>query len=293
MFLRKAYYQAWWVWVGFISLVVLLGLSNPAKAQTERVVTIDGSLTEIVFALGEGSKVVGRDVTSVYPKQVMDLPSVGYMRALSAEGILSLNPTLVIATSDAKPQKVLQQLQKAGVKVEIIDNTYSAEGVTDKIVQVAKVLNVESAGQMLVDKVSAEVQQARDYANTQLQKSGEKQAIFILNARKGNLMVAGDQTRANKLMSMVGVVNPLASSIKGYKPLTPESAIQYNPEYILTMAHSVKTAGGLDTFKKSKILQMTAAGKQDRYVVLSNDDLGFGPRLGQAMQRLADAIYLP
>jgi len=285
--------RAWWFLTTLFSLWFLFGAS--AKAESQRIVTIDGALTEIVYALGMGEHVVGRDVTSTYPQEVMKLPSVGYMRGLSAEGILSLDPSLVLVTADAKPRKVLTQLQKAGVKVEIIDNDYSLKGVMKKIEDVARILNVSDKGKQLASKVEQEVMAAQKRASSALKsqyKDGEgPRAIFVLNMRKGNMMVAGGQTRANQLMDMVGVVNPVAGEFNGYKPLTPEAAVKYNPQYILTMQHSVKAAGGLEKMKQSTVLQMTEAGKKEQIVVLANSDLGFGPRLGEALNHLADAVY--
>ena len=108
--------QAWWLFVIFIALFVLLGASNPVHSG-QRLVTIDGSITEIVYALGEQHRLVGRDVTSNYPAEAQKLPNVGYMRQLSTEGVLSLQPDMVIVTSDAKPSKVLDQLQDSKVQV--------------------------------------------------------------------------------------------------------------------------------------------------------------------------------
>lgn len=289
----KKYTLLPWV-VSFIALFLLLGLSNPLKAAGERIVTIDGSLTEIVFALGKGEEVVARDITSTYPSEALKLPSVGYMRNLSAEGILSLKPTHVLVTADAKPQKVLTQLKEAGVKVTIIKNEYSLAGVLNKVEEVSAALGVSSQGKLLSKEISHSVNEAlvRTEHYQKMRLSGQKpRAIFVLNMRQGNMMVAGDGSRANKLMQMIGVDNPVATKIKGYKPLTPEAAIQYNPEFVITMQHNIKSSGGIEKMKSSQILQMTDAGKKGRIVVLDNGDLSFGPRLGKALNYLADSIY--
>lgn len=284
-------YHIGWLLSALVGLVVLLGLSNPAKAQEIRIVSIDGSLTEIVYALGKGGLVVGRDTTSTYPEAAIKLPDVGYMRALSAEGILSLRPTLVLVTSDAKPQKVLTQLKKAGVQVEIIENRYSIEGVEHKILKVAEALGIPEDGKRLVSKMRKEVEQAQTKARA-LQKDGQvPNAIFVLNMRKGNMMVAGADSRADQLMKMIGIHNPVAQYFNGYKPLTPEAAVKYNPQYILTMQQSVQSSGGVKSMKQSTVLQMTDAGKNGRIIVLENSDLSFGPRLGQALNNLTSAIF--
>ena len=100
-----------------LSIIFLL-FSTAAFADTpKRVVSVGGALTETVYALGAGELLVGSDTTSYYPEAAANSPKVGYQRALSAEGILSLSPDLVIMTDEAGPPPVLAQLNSAGVNM--------------------------------------------------------------------------------------------------------------------------------------------------------------------------------
>ncbi len=275
-------------------LLTFFGLSpNSSYANdAQRIVAIDGSISEIVYALGKGHLMVGRDTTTTFPEAATKLPSVGYMRQLSAEGILSLKPTLILATKDAKPQNVLSRLKKAGVHVEIIDNTYTAEGVIEKIKQIAKILNVDSAGQQLATDVQKSIADAKAVAQKVMAQSQQPtKALFVLNMRGNNMMVAGSQTRADTMLSLAGVVNPAAQHLNGYKPLTAEAAIQYNPDYLLTMQHGERSAGGKHEMLNTPAVKMTNAGKNKQLIIVDDNFLMFGPRMGDAIENMARKIY--
>ncbi|MGC9385948.1 MAG: heme/hemin ABC transporter substrate-binding protein [Hydrogenovibrio sp.] len=294
--------DAWSILSGVLTAYALLALmitvwlfSGAAQAQAEetpRIVAIDGSLSEIVFALGKGDELVGRDTTSSYPKAATERPSVGYMRQLSAEGILSLKPTLVLATQDAKPQRVLTRLKDAGVAVEVIDNVYTPEGVAAKIKRVTAILQVPQKGTELIRKMRQSVAQATREAQQAAEQMGKpKSAIFVLNMRGGNMMVAGQGTRADEMLQLARVVNPAADAFKGYKPLTAEAAIQYNPSVLITMSHGLSASGGRDAMLDTPAIQMTEAGQQGRLLVMDDSFLTFGPRLGEAIASLVQQVY--
>lgn len=277
--------QAWWFVVGFISLVLLMGLGHKAQAA-ERIVTIDGSVTEIVFALGLGDKVVGRDVTSTYPAVVNDLPDVGYMRQLTVEGVLSLSPDLIIATRDAKPSKTLDRLQASGVRVEIIDNTPSLAGVLYKVEQIAALLGVPEKGAQLGQTIQREFDDALGYIAQQSTSTRKPEAIFVLAVRNGNLSVAGKGSRANELLKMIGVSNPVEQQIYNYQPLSAEAAININPAIIFMLEQGVSMSGGQQAVLNNPVLKHTRAFDQQRLIIMPNDALSFGPRLGQMMRHV-------
>ena len=277
----------------FATLVIIAFWSATAVASENesRIVAIDGSLTEIIFALGDGDKMVGRDITTTYPPEALKLPSVGYMRTLSAEGILSLKPKLVIATKDAKPRSVLDRLKEAGIRVELIDNKFTLEGVKEKIRQVAKVLNKVPEGKVLIQKMQNSVDKAKKIAQAKKSEHGMASAIYVMGMRGGNMMVAGKNSRANKMLDLALIDNPAARDFKGYKPLTSEAAIQYNPQFIITAMHGVKSAGGKRAILDTPAIKMTEAGNKEQLVVMGNGFLTFGPRLGLAIEDLVAKVY--
>ncbi|WP_052501444.1 heme/hemin ABC transporter substrate-binding protein [Thiomicrospira microaerophila] len=278
--------KAWLVLAGFLGLVLLMGFGHKAQAA-ERIVTIDGSVTEIVFALGLGDQVVGRDITSRYPQAVNDLPDVGYMRQLTVEGVLSLAPTLIIATSDAKPSKMLDRLQASGVRVEIIENTPTLEGILYKVERIAAVLGVPKKGAQLNLTIKRDFEQA--LAQIQLQQAGlvvKPQGIFVLSVRNGNLSVAGQGSRANELLKMIGVHNPVEQQINNYQLLSAEAAININPDFIFMLEQGVSMSGGQQAVLNNPVLKHTRAFDQQRLIIMPNDALSFGPRLGQMVTQI-------
>lgn len=276
-----------YMWIGaFISLVLLMGFWHKAQAA-ERIVTIDASVTEIVFALGLGDQVVGRDITSRYPQAVNDLPDVGYMRQLTVEGVLSLAPTLIIATSDAKPSKTLDRLQASGVRVEIIENTPTLEGILYKVERIAAVLGVPEKGAQLNLTIKRDFEQA--LAQIQQQQAGlvvKPQGIFVLSVRNGNLSVAGQGSRANELLKMIGVHNPVEQQIHNYQLLSAEAAININPDFIFMLEQGVSMSGGQQAVLNNPVLKHTRAFDQQRLIIMPNDALSFGPRLGQMVTQI-------
>ena len=176
----------------FLSVLLSL-LILPAFAQqsdtgvTADVVSIDGALTEIIYQLGAEQRLAAVDTTSVYPEAATQLPQVGYMRQLSAEGILSVKPSLVIASRDAGPESVFEQIQAAGVRVVRIKTADSVDGVAEKIRQVADALNMSAQGDALAVQVTAQSQQVL----AQLPADKQPATLFLLGAGGRGLMAAG------------------------------------------------------------------------------------------------------
>lgn len=259
------------------TLISTVGFASLAGA--DRLVSIDGSLTEIIYALGADADLVGVDTTSTYPPAATELPDVGYMRALSAEGILSLAPDRVITTADAGPADALSQLQTAGIDIYILDNTPTLAGLVSKIQATAAALDQREAGNELANRVAAEVEQAQRSIADQL---GPLNVMFVMDGGSRGFQVAGRNTLAGGVLDVAGFNNAFAD-IQGYKPLTPEAAINANPDVILVF-HSQKS---LDELAANPALSLTQAVQNGQ--LYSVDDLAlltFGPRLGTALQAL-------
>lgn len=263
------------------TLVATAGLASQASA--DRLVSIDGSLTEIIYALGAEADLVGVDTTSTYPAAATELPDVGYMRALSAEGILSLAPDRVITTADAGPADALSQLQAAGIEIDILDNTPSLAGLISKIQSTATAVGQREAGAHLAAQVEADVKQAQTAIAEQL---GPLKVMFVMDGGSRGFQVAGRDTLADGVLDVAGFTNVFAD-IQGYKPLTPEAAINANPDVILVF-HSQKS---LDELAANPALSLTQAVQNGQlYYVDDLDLLSFGPRLGNALQALLERM---
>jgi iron complex transport system substrate-binding protein len=268
--------------------IVVGGPSAAAEPVPARIVAVGGAITEIVYALGLQSRLVGVDTTSLYPPEALkEKPNVGYMRALSAEGILSLDPGLVLAEAGAGPPAVLKQMEDAGVRLVTIPEAPTPEGVIDKIKAVGRLLGAA----MAAERLAADVER-RFAAVTVARRAVTKpvRAIFVLTLQGGRPLVAGTGTAADGIIRLAGGTNA-GADFQGYKPMTDEAIIAAAPDIVVMMAN----AGALP--KPEKVfalpaLEATPAGAGHRLIRADGLWLlGFGPRTPEAAGFLFKAFY--
>jgi iron complex transport system substrate-binding protein len=266
-------------------------LAEEAKPlDTSRIVTIGGAVTEIVFDLGLGDKVIARDTTSYYPEPVMKLPDVGYMRALSPEGVLSVNPSAILMIQGSGPQTALDVLSKAAVPVVTIPEGYDRDAIVAKIKAVGKALNVEARADELAAKVGADVD-AAVAASAKIPEDKRKRVLFILNMTNGKIMAAGDHTAASGILKLSGAIN-VTSAFHGYKPLNDEAIIEAKPDVILMMKQGGPSAVSDEEILNNPAIALTPAGKNRAIVRMGSLTLlGFGPRTAEAIRDLSKALY--
>jgi iron complex transport system substrate-binding protein len=259
-----------------------------AAAPATRVVSVGGAVTETIYALGAQGLLVGVDTTSLYPAAARALPNVGYARSLSAEGVLSLAPTLVVAGEEAGPPVVLRQLEAAKVPVQVLAADHSVAGVAERTQKLAALLGREDAGRMLVAQFQRDAQTAADKVTAF--KGPPPRVLFILAHSMSQVRVAGQRTAADAMLRLVGATNAL-TGFDGYKPLSPEAAIAAAPDVLLVTDQGLEAAGGIDGLLRAPGLAATPAGRSRRIVSLDALWLlGFGPRLPSAVLALADAV---
>ncbi len=282
----------------WLSTLVALGLglcgvgaeaqtpANPATASAQRVVSVGGALTEIVYALGGEQSLVAVDTTSLYPEAALRLPKVGYMRQLSAEGVLSMRPTLLLATNEAGPANVLAQLREAKVNIQTVSADHSFDELRNKVRVVAAALGRDAAGKALEAKLAQEMQDAQRYV---AQQRSKPRVLFILS-HSGTPQVAGEGTAADAFIRLTGSSNVLAG-VQGYKPMTTEAIVAALPDVILTTTQGITALGGIDKLWQQPGLALTAAGKHKRVVAMDALYLiGFGPRLPAAVREAAERL---
>ena len=266
-------------------LLVLLALPAAAEAP-RRVVSIGGALTEIVYALEAQEVLVGNDTTSYYPPAAEHLPKVGYQRALSAEGIVSLSPDLVMLTEEAGPPAVLAQLQAANIPILQLRAGRSLTDVRDAIRVIARALKKDQAGSALIDAID---RQTAELAKVTARHPTDKRVLFILQHGGGAPMAGGRETAADSIIRLSGAQNAV-TEYTGYKPLTPEAAAALQPDVILTTARGLAQAGGKDALLAAPGLSLTPAARTGSLIVMDALLLlGFGPRTVQAAATLHEA----
>lgn len=274
--------------IRFFSTLVGVALLVSAADAEERIIAVGGSVTEIVYALGAEDRLVAVDSTSLYPEVATQLPDIGYMRRLSAEPILALEPDRILAIADAGPPPVLDQLKEAGVEIMMIDDDPSLNGITTKIEAVADALDLTEKGQKLAQKVKADFDALAAEVNAVA--APLLRVMFVLNTGRGAPMVGGSGTSADAIIRLAGAENAV-TGLEGYKPLSPEAAIEAAPDVILTMNRSVEIAGGKEVLLGQPDIALTPAGKNRSLISMEGLFLlGFGPRTPAAVRELAAAL---
>lgn len=260
-------------------------LALPAHAQPggPRLVTVGGALTEIVYLLGAQTQLVGTDTTSLYPPEALKTPKVGYLRALSAEGLLSLRPDAVVTTSEAGPPVVLAQLRQAGVKLQVIPADHDWREVPAKVQAVGRAAGREPQGRELQARLEAE------WADTlrQVAAGGARppRVLFVL-AHAATPQAAGEATAADAVVRYAGGTNCLAG-FQGYRPLNAEALASAAPDVVLTTTQGLQAQGGADRFWARPELALIPAHRRRALVAMDALELlGFGPRMPQAVRAL-------
>ncbi|WP_348770687.1 ABC transporter substrate-binding protein [Ochrobactrum sp. Marseille-Q0166] len=278
----------------FVIVAVSVAFGGIAKADTvekiadtSRLVSVGGAITEIIFALGAGDKLVARDQTSTYPEQVQELVDIGYMRRLSPEGVLSVNPTGILMSEGSGPPEALDVLKKASVPIVMISEEFTGEGVIAKIEAVGKALGLEDKSKALTADVSRDLEAAQKISANQ---NPRKRVLFIMSARDGRIMASGTGTGANGIITLAGGVNAI-DAFEGYKQLTDEAVEKAAPDLILTMDIG-KDSVQKEDLLKNRALANSPAGRSGNIVQMDSLYLlGFGPRTGAASRELSEKLY--
>lgn len=267
--------------VVFLSLVLI----SHTSMASERIVSLGGGITEIIFALKQEKKLVGIDSSSIYPEATQYLPKVGYYRSIPVEGVVALNPSLILSSEMAGPKQSLDELAKLGIKIQTIPDRPSIESLYQRIQTIADALNMSEEGKHLIAQTKQSISAATAHHNPKLD------TIFLIN-RTGSLMAAGNETSADEMMKLAGVNNIFAHQ-KGFKPLSAESLASAKPELIIITEFSAKNSGDIDKLKSLPALMDSPAVKHNRILVL--DDLlamTLGPRTDEAIRQIKNATTI-
>ncbi|WP_372399657.1 ABC transporter substrate-binding protein [Azospirillum sp. HJ39] len=270
--------------------IAAAGLTAPAALAADmRLVTIGAPVTELAFALGAGDSVVGRDTVSRQPAAAAK-PDVGYMRTLSAEGLMSLAPTHVLAIAGAGPQTAFDQLRAMGVTVETVPEVSDRAGLEAKIATVARILGREEAGRQLVRDVNARLSALAAEVERATRSGGAgARVLCLVGGGPGGMMAAGRGTVPDALIAMAGGRNAIDSD-RDYPPLSAEAALAAEPQILLVSRTLVERSGGLDGLLALPQLSMTPAARDRRVVQIDGALLvGLGLRTPDAVEALVRA----
>ncbi|AZO46662.1 MAG: hemin ABC transporter substrate-binding protein [Mesorhizobium sp.] len=276
-----------------IVLSLLLGVPQAraekaaAFADTSKIIAIGGSITEIVYALGEQGHLVARDSTSRYPEAALKLPDVGYMRQLSPEGVLSVNPSGILALHGSGPKEAVEVLKKSSVPFIDVPEHYTHDGILEKIRVVGKALGVDAKADRLAAEVDARLKAAEQQTASIKER---KRILFVLSTQGGKILAAGSETAADGIVNLAGGVNAV-EGFSGYKQMSDEAIVTARPEVILMMDNAGPAVSDDELFSNPSIAS-TPAGAARKVIRMDGGYLlGFGPRTAEAIRDLAVSLY--
>ena len=265
------------IYIFFLLLPFSIWSACDKSNDPSRVVIAGGSITEIVYFLEYEDKLVGIDVTSNFPEETSEIPSIGYVRALSTEGILSLKPSLILGEEDMGPPLVINQLKLTGMVLKIINEDRSAQGILEKIECVSKILGITTQERLnKIKNLTRDINLLQSIAKKNEDK--DIRIMLILNMQGTSPIVAGQNTSGDGFIKMVGGKN-VASNFEGWKPISSESIIAYDPHFIIITERGMSSFSDIESLSNTTALKFTNAAQLGK--IYSEDGmamLGFGVR---------------
>lgn len=258
-----------------IGVAVASLLFSLGSAAASRIVSLGGDVTETLYAIHAEAGLAGVDSTSTWPVAAKALPDVGYVRQLSAEGVLALRPDLVLATHDAGPDTVISQLRAAGVRIEMLPVSRTPTDIDQKIRSIGRLTGHADEADALASRVSKEF---ASLATAVAAMPSHPRVVFLMSAGQGSPMAAGNDTAADRAIALAGGTN-VARAMSGYKAMSPESLVALKPDVILLMKEREEAVGGVQGVLAMPGIADTPAGKAKRIFFIEGQALlGFGPR---------------
>ncbi|MEM6843326.1 MAG: ABC transporter substrate-binding protein [Bacteroidota bacterium] len=261
---------------------LLLTLFSFTLAAQPRIITAGSSSSEIVCELGHCDDIVATDRTSVYPESLQNLPSIGYRNSISAEGIISQMPELVILEEEYVKDALIDQLESTNIKTVVVAQDRTWESTQERIKTIATALDKEEAGQELIAEMEAELAEVKQL----VEASDNRPKVLAVYARGAGTMQVGGSNSAFSIIEMCGAQNAVPE-IDGFKPLNTESLIKANPDYILFFNSGLASLGGIDGVLEVPGVAQTIAGKERQIISMDGVKMtNWGPRLAEAAREL-------
>lgn len=256
--------------------------------DTKRILSVGGSITEILYALGLSDRIAGVDTTSLFPANALnDKPNVGYMRALSAEGVLSLNPSVVIAIEGAGPKEAIAVLESAGVPLVRVPDRFTGEGIVQKVRLIAEVAGVPERGECLAHEIADDL---AALARIRDKIAKKKRVLFVMSLLNGKPIVGGRNSAADSIIRLAGGENAI-DTFEGYKQISDEAVVAANPDTVLTMDRSQDRVEKKAIFAQAAFAMTKAASDKSFIAMDGLSLLGFGPRTAKAARDIAAELY--
>ena len=257
-------------------------------ADFARTVSIGGAITEILYALGLESRLVGVDTTSLYPAAALhDKPNIGYMRQISAEGVLGLNPTLILAIQGSGPRETMDILETAKVPLVLVPETFTEEGLVEKIKLVGHAMGVDARAECLANAVGADLAQLRAL---RAKVTKPVRVMFVMSLLNGRAMVAGHKTAADEIIQLAGATNAV-DDYDGYKNIGDEAIVAAKPDVVLSIERGKDSVQAEAVYTHPGFALTPVAANKSFITMDGLYLLGFGPRTAAAARDLSVKLY--
>ena len=262
------------------ALYFTLGFASQAQ---QRIVSLNGTISEMLCALGLEKQIVGVDITSNYPEGLKNKPKLGHNMNISAEGVLALQPTIVVGIEGQVKSQLKEQLQGAGIKTVLLKQDYSITGTRQLLQDVAATVGKTGKATALLQVYDKQI------AGLKV-KPVNKKVLFIYARGAGSIMVSGTGTSLDKIIQLAGAKNAV-NGFKDFKPYSSEALVAENPDVILLFNSGLQSVGDIEGLLKIPGIAQTTAGKKKQVISMDGEMLsGFGLRLPQAIQTLNNKI---
>src|SRR5918912_568573 len=267
--------------------------NNPAN-QTggERLVVISQVYNEIIWALGAQEHVVGVDYSSTYPPEVKKVQTVGYHRALSAEGILSLHPTAIIHDNNIGPPQVVEQLKSLNIPMKNFEaKNDSVEGTKSLIREMGAYFHKEAKAEELCNTLDSQmaasleaVKKYTDRPRVAVIHFGRASNVYLVVGKGGG---TGDGSAAGRMVEWAGGEMAINSE-RMQRMESPEIVAQANPDIILVTDYGFDRLGSpVDEIKALPGVATSNAAKNNRiYRIEEHALMYFGPRTGENVEKV-------
>ncbi|MFC5873586.1 iron complex transport system substrate-binding protein [Chryseobacterium arachidis] len=249
-------------------------ISTETPKNNNKIVTLNGGITEIVAALGHEKEIVATDVTSTYPESLKaTAKDLGHMRSMTIEPIMAVSPTLILASDKDINPELMGKIKASGIKTETFKQEFTVDGTKKLIADVAKAIG-NTDYQKLNNKIDADLKQ--------VQLIAKKPKVLFIYARGNMLMVSGKNTPMDALIGLAGGQNAV-TDFEDFKPLTPEAVVKANPDVLFFFSSGLESSGGNEGALKMPGVSQTNAGKNKKIIAMDGGLVSsFGPRLGEA-----------
>lgn len=278
--------------LGIISLTIsscnISGKQDSGNIEVDslRIVSLNGTVSEILCDAGLEKQIVGVDVSSTYPISLKDVPKVGHNKKIPVEAVLALNPNIIIGTKEV-PKETVEQFKQAGMRVILVDQEYSIPGSRNMIKSITDSLKLKEKGDSILKRFDQDIQLVQAFEA----ENPKPKVLFIYARGTGTMMVGGNNTQVAKMIQLAGGLN-VAKDFEEYKPLTPESLVNYNPDVILLFSSGLSSLGDKNGFMEVQGVKQTRAGKEGKITNMDGQLLsGFSPRLPNAIKELHTKIH--